>query len=775
MKRCFYGKIAGFLLALAAAGSGAADFPPLSTEISPEHPLFLFEAAPPAGMEEAAAYLSGVWDGLDDVLKPRSALRFGAPAGVREAHAWFEAVLPPLQEADIPVVIRISDDSRRAWFPREALESLLRNFTAIRGVETAELRFDRYPPPDSRITDMPPEITWLIETIDTAARYGRFTHIPLADLHWPRILSNTACAPLYEKIRECRDYVIPGCLERGHHHIARMSAILGLWLEESVAQWAIAADARWYGDAWFAAPDLFGRPSGEGGAPHSLYRAMILNGAMAGAAVYAFSPGENLWQGPGRHHWDKAIRPALIEIMEKGLIARRDFVRAKTSIAYRLAPAESPEDFHLNLRDIDGVIDTGRLIHAAYGMERPGQIPELVLNRGDHHLVPLLPAHSAAVTPAGFDTVVKAGAITSTAQWENLLAKHRKPAGEGTAFICRVGRGLFIMNSRENMRAVQTFTVPDAPAPVRGIHARRAGGTVELSWPFREGDVSYSVFRRIPPETEWTPLAKNIDDRDFTDENVPPDQTAAWSVTALTNETEVYSGAVQYGEYLALSVVESRIAEEVLLTPLLNTAVSAPPVNAMEPVTPGEETAPESPSGWPDYAGLDEEQRAMAEAIIGRIDRFDRALQAEDLQGVMETYATDYEDPQGWKFQYAHRAWQWLFERYNAPRLHRQIREWDFSTNAENGRVNLLLYCRVTAAAISDASGRAADPVISIPRTETAEVWLSWKEENSIWRLVSTNPALPNFRDLLSYSAGPWDHFPIGPDHYRLDGAAAPR
>ena len=46
----------------------------------------------------------------------------------------------------------------------------------------------------------PAVIAWLTEVIETAARYGRFVYLPMNEVQWARLMSNTACEPLYRKI-----------------------------------------------------------------------------------------------------------------------------------------------------------------------------------------------------------------------------------------------------------------------------------------------------------------------------------------------------------------------------------------------------------------------------------------------------------------------------------------------------------------------------------------------------------------------------------------------
>ena len=71
----------------------------------------------------------------------------------------------------------------------------------------------------------------------------------------------------------------------------------------------------------------------------------------------------------------------------------------------------------------------------------------------------------------------------------------------------------------------------------------------------------------------------------------------------------------------------------------------------------------------------------------------------------MAVYATDYADPEGWGFQVARSAYKWLLERYWSIKMHRQIRQWDFTNTDGTGQVNVLLYLRLSAVALSDSSG----------------------------------------------------------------------
>lgn len=164
---------------------------------------------------------------------------------------------------------------------------------------------------------------------------------------------------------------------------------------------------------------------------------------------------------------------------------------------------------------------------------------------------------------------------------------------------------------------------------------------------------------------------------------------------------------MNYGEYLALSMVESRIAEEVLLNPLLSTAESPRCAGGGKHGF-GARTRP----GGRIWKDSDETQQVIAKAIVERIEAWDLAFTEKDLNGVLGVYANDYEDLQKWSLDYVKRAYQWFFERCASVHMTRQIRRWDFSEYAASGKIKVLLYCALTGYAVSDATGRIADPVM---------------------------------------------------------------
>jgi hypothetical protein len=761
------------MLALCAAatfaGAAAAAYPPPVVELSPEHPFFVFAdtASAGAGPGAYAAAVVQHWASLPEPLRPYSAM------GLLLRPEDMAGVLTPLQQAAVPVVVRVADTASGVRWPLREIEAMVGAFTTVRGMEALGFTFDDYDPDTADDAGLQPRTRWLMQVMELSAGYGRVLLLPLDGIAAARLGANANTAPLYAKMRECRDHVAPVCLQRGGQTLPGTAALMGMWLEGAATNWGVAPDARWYREARFLEPGVFGGGADPARMPSGLYRAMILNGAMTGATVYQFPWDPDLWFGANTPAWSGAILPTLEQIVEGGFIARRDFAAKRAVVGLQLAPAATPLDFAANLREIDGVCNAGLLLHGAYGMERPAQVPELIPNRGDRYWVPILPAHAAPGALSGFAEVVRAGQFSAAAQWDEALSRRHPPEAGNAAFVTRVGRGVFVMNTRENVAEPQAFTLPDLPAPVRAITARREGSGVTVAWPFRESDVSYNVWRRVPPETHFALVARGLDQRQFTDAPPLNAESLAYSVTALTGEKEPLSGTVGYAESLVFSSVESRIAEEAQVTPVLAQAQSTAlpgfgdeAARIHPPLPPLRDAQGGAVPWWPFYGGLDDGQRAVAQEVVARLEAMDTAFAAADLEGVMSVYAPAYEDAQGWDSDYARRAWQWFFEHCRGPRMHRQIRRWDFSGYGSEGMVSVLLYCRFTGAPLSDPAGRRAAGPVSLPREEPGEVWFTFMQADGAWRILRTQPALPNFRDLLSWSAGPGDGLVPGPDQY---------
>ena len=731
-----------FLVSTAAMGVAT-----LSDPISSDRPLFIFPA-PGAEAADSLAHADRIlsaWQMLPESLRPYCAFQLASP--VTDDSFWpdrFQDVLREMQYSSIPVVVEIADGDPGSYFPLSDLRQLLNEFTIIRGLHVEGLTFNEYFTfGEMDPLGIPPQARWLAGAIDLAGEYGRLISIELGELHWPRIMANVWARPLYDAIARNKANVIPLNGQHGAQNITRSSALMGLWLEGAVDQWGLGCSSEWYREARFIEPGVFGVAGAEVEAPPALYRAMILNGAMAGAAVYRFDRAEDLWYGASKEHWDDVIFPTLTELIRRGHIARKDLVQRKARIAYRLNPAENAAEFRANLVDIDAVYGEGRMLRGAYGMERPGQVPELVLNEGRYYWIPILSPYASDEVLRQFEEVILPGAMLDAQAWRDRLDLYYAPDGEGDAFISKVGRGIFVMHTRENLFEEQSFRLSALPAPVRAFTAQRVAEGIELSWPFREGDLFYRVYRRVPPETEYTLVASDIDGRRYTDKTPGNSGSLRYTVTALTNEREAHSGTVNFGDYLVFSTVESRFVEEVFLDSITSSTTSVPMIQAAD-------ERPKTQVWWPTgLEGLDANQLSAAQAIAARIEAWEQAFIEEDLEGVVANYAEDYEDAAGRGGEYVRAAYDLFFKMYRAGQMHRQIREWDMSTYAANGEVGLVLYCRFTGIDEVGAQGRYADLPVDFPDVPEGEVRLRFAERDGAWRLIASDPPLPSLDDFV--------------------------
>lgn len=714
--------------------------------LGPDRPWLIFHA-PQADGGDSLAYADRIvsaWKALPDRLRPYSAFELHSPN--TSTDMWpdrFHDLLQELQFAEVPLVITVANSNPKSFYSVDALRDLFDAYTTIRGVHVSGLSFGEYPVfGDVDPIATPPQAEWLTQVIDLGAEYGRRILIELDGLEWPRLMANTWTQRLYDAFTQHPEIVVPMNSQRGANSVVASSALMGLWLEGAADQWGLDCDSAWYTGSDFIEPGEFGHDP-DALMPPALYRAMVLNGAMTGATVYRFPASADLWFGPRRHYWDEALFPILTETLDSGYIARKDLVQDKIHVAYRLNPAASATEFDRNLKDLDPVFHEGHMMHGAYGLELPGQVPELVLNTGAFYWIPILSPHASDTALAHFDEVILPGALLDAQSWRERLSTYYTRDGQGSAFISRVGRGIFVMQTRENFYEEQSFSIPDAPAPVHRVSVQRHPEGVELSWPFREGDVFYRVYRRELPATEWEKISGDLDVRSYLDTTANSrDKTVAYAVTALTNETEPYQGTVNYGDYLVVNAVESRIAEQVVLDPDTSAATSAP-------IPPPVDARPASQPWWPNVEGLSGDELFAARAIAAQIESLELAFTNEDLNGVVGLYAPDYADSAGWGREYVRAAYQEFFNLYRAGRLHRQIRGWDFAAFTTEGKVGTTLYLRLSGQTDPRAAGPGGLDTVMMPNTPAGEVQCTFVKSGDAWLLAATNPPLPNFDDFL--------------------------
>jgi hypothetical protein len=220
---------------------------------------------------------------------------------------------------------------------------------------------------------------------------------------------------------------------------------------------------------------VFGQiPDNHREMPPALYRAMIIEAVKMGATVFQFEPFWDLFDYDNSRCWREVIYPTLMEAINRRLIPTREQVMEKTKAAYHLRRAETITEFHENLRDVDFIHDEGLLARAAYGVWERFLEHELIPNKGQHYYIPLLPPKTPQEVLADFACVITPGMCGSVEAYEQLLAQHYQPDGEGAACIMRINGHVYVMQSHENLYERQTYAV-DLPKPVKAIEARRGG------------------------------------------------------------------------------------------------------------------------------------------------------------------------------------------------------------------------------------------------------------------------------------------------------------
>src|SRR5690606_17534139 len=132
--------------------------------------------------------------------------------------------------------------------------------------------------------------------------------------------------------------------------------------------------------------------------------------------------------------------------------------------------------------------------------------------------------------------------------------------------VASVGDTTFVMNTRENLFEDQPFRLAAIAAPVGPLRAERVDAGVRLSWPPREGDVRYTIFRRAWPEGVPHPITEVVGVPEYLDA-APLDAPAAYAVAALTNERSAYAGTVGLGEFMIFDRFISPLSEEVRVEP----------------------------------------------------------------------------------------------------------------------------------------------------------------------------------------------------------------
>lgn len=740
-----------FLASVCLVVHGAAD----AVEISEGHPLLVFPAAQADAGRSAESYSQSTisaWAGLPEFYQSHAAMSIPhLDVEMTVRNEWSGAVLDGLKKSGIPLALGVANGGHRHYFLPETIESLLKTYPSIEVLVVENFAFDRRPASgDLAPLELDAHVEWLKFVVSLAAQHKKTLLIRMEGLNPLVLASNPAYRSLYDALAKNKDRVVLVYPQGDAHTIAGNTSFMGLWLEGAIGHWGMAMDSATLSRAGLLEPGRFGRASAENTASSqmtSVYRGWLLNGAMTGATVFMFDNADELWAGTEQRFWSRAIAPTLLEIIQKGYIARKDLVQRSALVAYRLKPSATWGEFEENLADLDGVNHRGKMMHGVYGLEQPGQIPEWIPQTGRYYYVPVLSPYASDDVLFSFKEVMMPGAVLNAAAWQERLNDYYKADGEGTAFVKRVGRAFFVFNTRENVNETQTYTIANAPAPMHDISATRSGTKVTVGWPFREGDVSYSVYRTVNPDmealhaAEFVEIAKGIDTRTYVDQEVAAGELVVYSVTAVTNERQSFSGNVQYGEYTIISAVESRRDGFAMVEPYTMRGQS---INGLAPVvTPDVETKPWWGLPESDQAHVVRAGEAIAQILVDLSDAYRR----EDVDAMMKLISEDYSDSSRTSKPVLRDMFASIFGRYAAGPVHRQLRGWDLNDFEFSGEIIVDAFVQFTAQEGEEAL--VPRSTVSFPQTGDSEFRITFYEDHEgRWRIKHCEPPLLRVQDV---------------------------
>ena len=92
----------------------------------------------------------------------------------------------------------------------------------------------------------------------------------------------------------------------------------------------------------------------------------------------------------------------------------------------------------------------------------------------------------------------------------------------------------------------------------------------------------------------------------------------------------------------------------------------------------------------------------------------------------------------------------------NANYISIQIRRWDCEDLNRNGVVRVRMFSLMRGVRWDDQPfGYGHDGLPRLPRDIRAEVEFTWtRESDNAWRIRRTDPAFPNFQEMLAYNRG---------------------
>ncbi len=746
-----------------------ADAKPPRLKISREHPLIIWQGSNTDGVEVNVKNIINDWNHLPEDLRPYCIFQIECRY-LDQEHRYerFVAILEQLQAAGVPTCLQVFDPHPEYAFPLKYVEKLIERFDSIVAVQATEMRTSFY----SKVTDAheiytPLRIRYMIELTKMAARHGIHTSMQHQQLRWLHVATDGLSQELRDTLQTYRAYVLPQNEHLGPQHLPRQTSTWGLWMADFVDNWGVEPQSWWWQNANFVEPGVFGvcPENWVPVFPKGIYRPMILQAAMLGATVYGFEPNWDLFEHARPDVWYEDILPTMREVIHRGLIADRDELYQKAKLAYQVPRSKSLADFHQILRDVDFMAEEGYLARAAYGVYARGLQHELIPNRNRAFFIPILPYGTSEPIHKKFERVIEPGACGSVEEYEKLLEGLYPEPDREAAYVQHVGRFTYVMQTQENLYEKQDFSI-ETPKAVKALQAAWDGDRVSLSWEPVPGAQSYEIclWNYGEKKADEFPIGSDWAHWEILQKVSKPEGIVTvkagnvLGVRVKTSVMEKYEGSVNFLDCLVFDSEWSRIAEIVEVPAQGETSRSRLRAFA--------DTRPEHQEWFDLGAGLPSKDRAVADEVKDSLRNFISAFEAEDIRALAGFYAQDYTDPNGYDRDYALRAWLWWFQRMERPYCAATIHAWDTSRLASEGVVRMKLGGFWRGVMMWDEPW-GADGFARIPRNSEVESWWSWKKNriNGTWEIVTTEPACPNFGEMLWNSR---DHtYPSSMDDFR--------
>ncbi len=272
-----------------------------------------------------------------------------------------------------------------------------------------------------------------------------------ADANWGRnIWLDVEAQPDFTRfLRSHYGYLYPlWKMNGGEAPYLAPAGLLGLWLTRTVAAWGVQPETWYWVEAGFTALGIqHGYKEGvRQDAPPVLFQELALLGASAGAQVYSFEPGTDIFDSNSGRNLQMILVP-LVRLLSASVIPNRTQVKAAVVKAHLLEPHD------LAFRQLY-TAQLRKLFAKTLGIEYPFQ---MVPESGSCYWIPFVPPSAKAAL----------GRINvSSDSSKQVQACH--PPVPGKAAVFKAGNAAFIFNSRLNWSGEEGFSLDVARVQMVG-------------------------------------------------------------------------------------------------------------------------------------------------------------------------------------------------------------------------------------------------------------------------------------------------------------------